>query len=162
MFPLPCPSRDKVSDHAISRLHSARIHLGLVPIPPLRADRTYRSAPSSGSLQTEHFSPEASAHRSLTLGVALAPVAALAKGPGIRATPDSDRLAEEAIPQLLATAQSERQAGPAGHRARGLQADPRYVAIKSDLGLASHCRGAAEAWHRCRQIDGGEVSAKGP
>ena len=36
------------------------------------------------------------------------------------------------------------------------------VAIESDLGLASHCRGTAEAWHRCRQIDGGEVSAKGP
>jgi hypothetical protein len=44
MLPLPFTSRDKVSDHAIPRLHSARIPLGLVPIPPLRADGTYRSA----------------------------------------------------------------------------------------------------------------------
>src|SRR5215510_1211678 len=154
MFPLPCPSRDKVSDHAINRLHSAHIHLGLVPIPPLRADRTYRSAPSSCRLQTEHLPPEASAYRSLTLGVALAPVAGLARGPGIRATPDRDRLAEEAIPQLLATAQPERQAGTTGHRERDPHADPRYVAVESNVELASYCRGAAEAWHRCRQIDG--------
>src|SRR5262245_45398916 len=98
MFPLPCPSRDKVSDHAFSRLHAARIHLGLVPIPSLCADRTYRFAPSSCRLQTEHLPPAASAYRSHTLGMALAPVARLARGPGIRATPDRDRLAEEAIP----------------------------------------------------------------
>src|SRR5262245_23789661 len=101
-IPLPCPSRDKVSDHVISRLHSARIHLDLVPLSPLHADRTYRSAPSSCRLQTEHLPPEASAHRSHTLGVALAPMAGLARGPGIRATPDRHLLAEEAIPQLLA------------------------------------------------------------
>ena len=59
--PVPCTSRDKVSDHAISRLHSARIHLGLVPIPPLRADGTSRAAPSSCSLQTERLPSEASA-----------------------------------------------------------------------------------------------------
>jgi hypothetical protein len=75
--------------------------------------------------------------------------------------PRRDRLAEEATPQLLATAQLERQTGTAGHRETGPQADPRYVAV-NDLGLASYCRGAAEAWYRCRQIDCGEISAKGP
>ena len=76
--------------------------------------------------------------------------------------PHCDRLAEAAMPKLLATAQSERQAGTTGHRARGSPADPRSVAVESNVGLASHCRGAAEAWQRCRHIDGGEVSAKGP
>ena len=105
--------------------------------------------------------PTASARRSTLVDLALTALVRLASGPGVRAAPHRHRLAEEAVPRLLATLESERQARATRDRQRSPCAHPGHVAIQPDLGFASHCRGAAQAWHQRRQIDGREVSTAG-
>ncbi len=99
--------------------------------------------------------------RSLTLGLSVLLVAQMATGVGVRSTSDCHHLAEEAVSNLLATIESEWQA----RSARGFQGNPgppsRHVAKQSDIGFSSYRRRTPKDRHRCGQIDGREVPAKG-
>jgi hypothetical protein len=59
--------------------------------------------------------------------------------------PDRDCLAEETVPELLATTEPQRQDGPSGHFERSPGPHPRQVASQPNVGLTAHCERAAEA-----------------
>src|SRR5215470_601599 len=127
-FPYLFIARDRVSDHATHRRNPHRLHLDLVPVSSLHADGIYCLAPPSRCLSTECLAPEAPAVRSPPVGLALAPVAGLATGAGVRPAPYRHRLAEETVPGLLATSQPTRETGAPRHFQRSPRAHPRYVA----------------------------------
>jgi len=62
--------------------------------------------------------------------------------PCVRSAPNRHRVAEKTVSRLLATAQSEWQAGPSRHPQGSPSAHPGHVAVESNGGITSHCRRA--------------------
>jgi hypothetical protein len=78
-----------------------------------------------------------------------------------RSAADSARVAEEAVPGLLAGAEPFGEARQAQNRTRAKVSDQADVGRQPDLGLAPHCLGAQEARTRRGEIDRREISAEG-
>jgi putative transposase len=137
-YPLTC--RDKVCDHATGPLCAPRISDDLVPFALLHAAGNPRVAAPSCGLSTDRLSATPPADGSLALGLALVCLAQLARRLGICTTAHGCCLAEEAVPRLLAAAQSARQIWSGRDLQRGSHTHQGHVAIQSHVGLASNRR----------------------
>ena len=100
----------------------------------------YKQSISRPKLRPTHRPP---------LGLALSPVAPLATGAAFVQPQTVIAWQKKRFQRLLATLESERQAGPAHHLQGSSCAHPGYVALQPHVGFSSHCGRTPHAGHSC-------------